>query len=115
MKLLKTINMRRRKRRRRREANWIGHNLLRNCYVKDVIEGKIKWTGRRGRSINSYWMTLRKREALGRCLWKTPVGRAYGLVIRKDTLLLLLLLLLETCLCVTQLGLDGTAVDRISP
>jgi hypothetical protein len=36
-------------RRRRREAKWIGHNLLRNCYVKDVIEGNIKWTGRRGR------------------------------------------------------------------
>jgi hypothetical protein len=34
---------------RRRKANWIGHNLLRSCYVKDVIEGKIKWKGRWGR------------------------------------------------------------------
>ena len=35
-----------------------------------------------------------KEEVLGRGLWKTPFGRAYGFVIRKDTLLLLLLLLL---------------------
>jgi len=37
----------------RREANWIGHILLRNCLLKHVIEGKIegriKVMGRRGR------------------------------------------------------------------
>jgi hypothetical protein len=38
----------------KRKANWIGHILLRNCFLKRVIEGKIKGgievTGRRGRS-----------------------------------------------------------------
>ena len=27
---------------RKRKANWIGHILLRNCLVKQIIEGKIK-------------------------------------------------------------------------
>ena len=27
---------------RKRKANWIGHNLHRNCLLKRVIEGKIK-------------------------------------------------------------------------
>ena len=27
---------------RKRKANWIGHNLRRNCLLKQVIEGKIK-------------------------------------------------------------------------
>jgi len=26
----------------RRRTNWIGHNLLRNCFLKHVIEGKMK-------------------------------------------------------------------------
>jgi len=26
----------------KRKANWIGHNLRRNCLLKQVIEGKIK-------------------------------------------------------------------------
>jgi hypothetical protein len=26
----------------KREANWIGHILLRNCLLRQVIEGKIK-------------------------------------------------------------------------
>jgi hypothetical protein len=38
---------------RKRKANWIGHILRRNCFLKEVIEGKIKgWievTRRRGR------------------------------------------------------------------
>jgi len=33
----------------RRKANWIGHILRRNCLLKHVIEGKIKWTRRRRR------------------------------------------------------------------
>jgi hypothetical protein len=36
----------------KRKANWIGHILLRNCLLQQVIEGKIKGgievTGRRG-------------------------------------------------------------------
>jgi len=47
-----------------RKANWIGHILRRNCLLQRVIEGKIKGgievTGRRGRRVGSYWMTLRK-------------------------------------------------------
>ena len=38
---------------RKRKANWIGHILRRNCFLKQVIEGKIKGemdvTRRRGR------------------------------------------------------------------
>jgi hypothetical protein len=38
---------------RKRKANWIGHIVLRNCLLKEVIEGKIKGrievTRRRGR------------------------------------------------------------------
>jgi hypothetical protein len=43
--ILHTIN--------RRKANWMGHILLRNCLLKQVIEGKIEVriavTERRGR------------------------------------------------------------------
>ena len=28
---------------RKRKANWIGHILRRNCLLKQVIEGKVKW------------------------------------------------------------------------
>jgi hypothetical protein len=46
------------------KANWIGHILHRNCLLQRVIERKIKGgievTGRRGRRVRSYWMTLRK-------------------------------------------------------
>jgi len=31
-----------------RKANWIGHILRRNCFLKHVIEGKIEVTGRGG-------------------------------------------------------------------
>ena len=30
------------------KANWIGHSLRRNCFVKHVIEEKIEVTGKRG-------------------------------------------------------------------
>ena len=50
----------------KRKANWIGHILRRNCLLQRVIEGKIKGgievTGRRGKNVGSYWMTLRKGE-----------------------------------------------------
>jgi hypothetical protein len=43
--ILKTI--------KRRKANWIGHILYRNCFLKDMIEGMleevIEMTGRQGR------------------------------------------------------------------
>jgi hypothetical protein len=31
----------------KRKANWIGHILLRNCLLQQVIEGKIKGGGDR--------------------------------------------------------------------
>ena len=34
---------------KRRKADWIGHILHRNCYLKHVIEGKIEVTEGRGR------------------------------------------------------------------
>jgi len=43
---------------KRRKATWIGHILSRNCFLKHVIEGKIKGRievrGRRERKISSY-------------------------------------------------------------
>jgi hypothetical protein len=32
-----------------RKADWIGHILRRNCLLKQVFEGKVEGTGRRGR------------------------------------------------------------------
>jgi len=32
-----------------RKANWIGHNLRRNCFLKHVIKGKIEVTVTGGR------------------------------------------------------------------
>jgi hypothetical protein len=34
---------------RKRKANWIGHNLRRNCLLQRVIEGKIQWGDRSDR------------------------------------------------------------------
>ena len=62
----------------KRKANWIGHILLRNCHLKDVMEGKVigraEVTGRRGRrpkqllndlkKTRGYWKI--KEEALAR-------------------------------------------------
>ena len=51
---------------RKRKANWICHILRRNCRLQQVIEGEIKGgievTGRRGKSVGIYRMTLRKKE-----------------------------------------------------
>ena len=50
----------------RREANWIGHILLRNCLLKHVIEGKIegwiKVTGRRGRGRKQLLDDIKERS-----------------------------------------------------
>jgi hypothetical protein len=50
----------------KRKANWIGHILRRNCFLQQVIEGKIKGgievTGDEEEDVGSYWMTLRKGE-----------------------------------------------------
>jgi hypothetical protein len=34
---------------KRKKANWIGHNVRRNCLLKHVTEGKIAETRRQGR------------------------------------------------------------------
>jgi len=47
------------------KANWIGHNLRRNCLLKRAIEGKIKGgievTGRRGKRRKKLLDDLKER------------------------------------------------------
>jgi hypothetical protein len=82
---------------KRRKANWIGHILCRNCFLKHVIEGKlegrIEKTGRRGirckqllddlREKRRYWKL--KEEALDRTLWRTRFVGVYRPVVRQTT------------------------------
>jgi hypothetical protein len=53
---------------KRRKANWIGHILRRNCFLKHVIEGKlegrIEMTGRRGRRRKQLLDDLKKKKIL---------------------------------------------------
>jgi hypothetical protein len=82
---------------KRRKANWIGHILRRNCFLKHVIEGKlegrIEVMGRRERRHKQLLDDLKekrgyrklKEEALDRTVWKTRLGRAYGPVVRQNT------------------------------
>jgi hypothetical protein len=74
----------------RRKANWIGHILRRNCFLKHVIkgklEGRIEMTGRRGRrrkqllddrkETRGYWKL--KQEVIDRTLWINGFARRYG-------------------------------------
>ena len=57
---------------RKRKANWIGHILRRNCFIRQVIEGKIKGemevTRRRGRRRKKLLDDL--REGRGYCHMK---------------------------------------------
>jgi hypothetical protein len=50
----------------KRKANWIGHILLRNCLLQQVIEGKIKGeievTGRRGRRCRKLLVDLNEKR-----------------------------------------------------
>jgi hypothetical protein len=78
---------------KRRKANWIGHNLRRNCLLKHMIEGKlegrIEMTGRRGRSRKELLDDLKekklKEKALDRTQWRTRFGRGYEPVVRQTT------------------------------
>jgi hypothetical protein len=82
---------------RKRKANWIGHILLRNCLLKQVIEGKIKGemevTRRRGRRRKKLLNDLKdrsgyshlKEEALDRTVWKNRLGGGFGPVVRQNT------------------------------
>jgi hypothetical protein len=71
----------------RRKANWIGHILRKKCLLKNVIEGKIEGTGRRGRRSKhllcdegSRRSCNLKEEALDRTLWRSRFGRVCRLV-----------------------------------
>jgi hypothetical protein len=71
----------------RRKANWLGHVLCRNCFLKHVtegkIEGRIEVTGRRGRRLKQLLYGLEERRAfsklkkgaLNRGLWRTGFGK----------------------------------------
>jgi hypothetical protein len=77
-----------------RNVNLTGHILLRNCLLKDVIEGKKKGRmevmGRQERRckqlLDNYKETRRhwklKEEALDRTVRRTRFGRGYGPVVR---------------------------------
>jgi hypothetical protein len=73
-----------------RKASWFGHILRRNCILKQVNEGEIEVTERRGRrrtqllekkkKKRGYWKL--KEEALDGTLWRTGFGRGYEPVVR---------------------------------
>ena len=77
----------------KRKANWIGHNLRRNCLLQQVIEGKIKggievtWRwGRRCRKLLDDLKEIKgysylKEEALDHTMWRA----CFGPVIRQTT------------------------------
>ena len=50
---------------KRRKTNWIGHTCRRSNLTKHVIEGKMEKSGKRGKDVSGYWMTLKKREVTG--------------------------------------------------
>ena len=78
-------------------ANWKGHILCRNCFLKHIIEGKIERRievmGREGQrckqlqndlqKVRGYWKL--KPETPDTTVWKTLFGRGYVLVIRQTT------------------------------
>jgi hypothetical protein len=71
--------------------------LLRNCLLRQVIEGKIKggieMTGRRERRRRKLLDDLKERrgyshlkeEALDRTMWRACFGRGFGPVVRQTT------------------------------
>jgi hypothetical protein len=76
---------------KRRKANWSGHILCRNCFLKLVIKGKVEGAGRRGirckqllgefKETRRYWKL--EAEAPYRTLWRTGFGRGYRPVVRR--------------------------------
>ena len=82
---------------RKRKANWIGHILRRNCFLKQVIEGKIKRemevARRRGRRRKKLLDDLTdrrgyshfKEEALDCTMWRHRFGGGFGPVVRQNT------------------------------
>jgi hypothetical protein len=78
----------------KRKANWVGHILCRNCFLQQVIEGKIKGgvevTGRRRRRRRKLLDNLKERggyshlkeDALDRTMWRVRFGRGFGPAVR---------------------------------
>jgi hypothetical protein len=78
---------------KRRKANWIGHILRRNCFLKHEIEGKLekrtKVMGRRGRRHKKLLDDLKekrgfwklKEEVVDRIVWRNR----FGPVVRQTT------------------------------
>jgi hypothetical protein len=76
-------------------ANWLRSILHRNCFLKQVIEGKIKGgieiTGRPGRKRRKLINDLKERrrysdlkeEALDRTMCRTGFGKGFGPVVRQ--------------------------------
>jgi hypothetical protein len=79
----------------KRKADWIGHILLINCLLQQVIGGKMKGgrevTGRRGRRREKLLDDLKERrgqfhlkeKALDRSMWGAGFGRGFGHVVRQ--------------------------------
>jgi len=82
---------------RKWKANWIGHILRRNCFLKQVIEGMIKEemdvTRRRGRRRKKLLDDLKNRrgyshlkeKALDRTMGRNRFGGGFGPVVRQNT------------------------------
>jgi hypothetical protein len=76
-------------------TNWIDHILRRICFLKQVIEGKIKGeikvTRRQGRRRKKLLDDLEdrrgychlKEEALDRNMWRDRFGRGFEAVVRQ--------------------------------
>jgi len=78
---------------RKRKANWIGHILRRNCFLKQVIEGKIKeemeLTRRRKKLLDDLkerrGYSHLKEEALDRSIWRNRFGGGFEPVVSRNT------------------------------
>jgi len=82
---------------RERTANWMGHILHRNCFLKQVIEGKIKGemevTRRRGSRRKKLLDDLKdrrgyshlKEKTLDLTIWRNRFGGSFGPVVRQIT------------------------------
>jgi hypothetical protein len=75
----------------KRKANWISHNLRRNCLLKQVVEETIKGVARRrGRRRRKLVDDVKDRrgysyfkgKTLDRTMWRVRFGRGFGHVVR---------------------------------
>jgi hypothetical protein len=82
----------------KRKTNWIGYILLRNYFLQQVIEGKLKGgievTGRRRRRRRKLLDDLKERrgnpqlkeKTPGRTMWTAHFGRGIGPVVRQTAI-----------------------------